>query len=320
MVAEEVDRFQPDVVISANTPLEAQAILWKSCRRRRIRHIYWVQDLLGIAIRKILKEKLSLPGDLIGRYYERLEQSLLKQSDNLILICEDFVPIISAWGVPSEKLHVIENWAPLEQANLPGQDALPAKDNPWSREQQIHDKFCVLYTGTMGMKHNPKLLLGLALHYEKDERFRVVVVAEGVAAAWLSKEMQQRDLKNLIVYPLQTDNLPYVLATADVLAALLETSASLYSVPSKVLTYLSAAKPLLLAVPAQNLASRIVLDHHAGLVVPPTDGEAFIQVVAALYPDDSLRAEMGRNARAYAESHFDIETITSRFERILQRN
>ena len=43
-----------------------------------------------------------------------------------------------------------------------------------------------------------------------------------------------------------------VLASADVLVALLESDAGAYSVPSKVLTYLAAGRPILGAIPAEK--------------------------------------------------------------------
>jgi hypothetical protein len=55
-----------------------------------------------------------------------------------------------------------------------------------------------------------------------------------------------------------------VLATADVLVALLESSAGIFSVPSKVLAYLCAARPLLASMPKENLAARTIERAGAG--------------------------------------------------------
>jgi glycosyltransferase involved in cell wall biosynthesis len=85
-----------------------------------------------------------------------------------------------------------------------------------------------------------------------------------------------------------------------------------------VLTYLCAGRPLLLAVPPENLAAKIVSKNRAGLVVPPTDTVAFVKAADCLLHDEALRAELGANARRYAETHFNIETITDSFESTLR--
>ncbi|HEX8386050.1 MAG TPA: hypothetical protein VF576_07700, partial [Rubricoccaceae bacterium] len=111
--------------------------------------------------------------------------------------------------------------------------------------------------------------------------------------------------------------MPDAMAAADVLAAVLEPDAGVFSVPSKVLAYLCGARPVLLAVPPENLAARIVAREGAGLVVAPDDHAGFLAAAEALFADGDLRATMGRNARAYAESAFPIAAIADRMERVL---
>jgi len=108
------------------------------------------------------------------------------------------------------------------------------------------------------------------------------------------------------------------LGSADVLVAILEPDAGVFCVPSKVLSYLCAGRPVLLAVPAENLVSRIVVEHDAGLVVEPTDLAGFRAAALRLAESPQLREQAGAAARHYAESHFDIDHIADRFERILR--
>ncbi len=100
--------------------------------------------------------------------------------------------------------------------------------------------------------------------------------------------------------------------------ALLEPDAGVFSVPSKVLSYLCAARPVLLAVPPENLAARIVSRNNAGRVVEPTDTAGFLAAAGELLGDEDLRGRLGTDARAYAEATFDLERIADEFERILR--
>jgi len=115
------------------------------------------------------------------------------------------------------------------------------------------------------------------------------------------------------------EDYPDILGAADVLVALLEPTAGTFSVPSKVLSYLCAGRPVLAAIPPENLAARTIERAGAGLVVPSTDEEAFLVAAKQLLTDGALRVAAGRRARAYAESTFDTETITDQFQDVIER-
>ncbi|MEM1042031.1 MAG: glycosyltransferase family 4 protein [Bacteroidota bacterium] len=300
--------FQPDVVLSANTPLDAQRTLLDASRAAGARFVYWVQDLIGWAAERLLREKVPLVGGAVGSHYARMERALLAESDALVLVSEDFydaVPEIRRH--PSA--HVIPIWAPL--------DAVPVRprDNAWAEAQGFREgALRFVYAGTLGLKHNPALLLNLAHRIPHE----VVVVSQGAGIEWLRERKEIESVKNLRLLPFQPfEDLPDVLGAADVLVAILTPDAGVFSVPSKVLTYLCAGRPLLLAVPSKNQAAQIVTEHEAGLVVGPKNNRGFLNAGAELGPDAARREQMGANARTYAERHFDIEPITDRFEGIL---
>ncbi len=311
-VIQQISEFRPEVVISANTPLDAQSQMLKYCHAHGIRFVYWLQDLIGIATYRILSEKLALPGRIIGNYYIRLERSLLQKSDAIVSITEDFREVLEGLQVRKDHIHVIENWAPLSEVPL------FSKKNAWSIEHGLAENICLIYSGTLGMKHNPELLLELARSFRDQQNIKVVVISEGRKIDWLQEQQREEGLNNLLLLPFQPFSaVPQVLATADVLMAILEESAGIYSVPSKVLTNLCIGRPLLLSVPLENLSARIVAGNCAGLVISPNDVDGFVKAAKRLVEDDKLRQEMGRNARSYAENHFDIEKITDRFETVL---
>ena len=311
-VAAEAERLAPDWVISGNTPTEAQAVLANRCRSRGIGFVSWVQDFYGIAVDKLVRRKLPLIGAAVGAYYKRMDRRVLRQSDRIVVITEDFRPMLDRMHVERERVAVIENWAPLEE--LP----LMPRTNAWSREQALCDSFCFLYSGTLGMKHNPALLLELALRHRDDAGVRVVVISEGLGARWLDARKAEHGLDNLVLLPFQPfERMPEVLASADVLVAILEPDAGVFSVPSKVLTYLCAGKPLLAAMPRENLAARTITSAGAGVVVAPHDVSAFVAAGDAFKHDRVSREVAGASARAYAERTFDIGAITDAFERTL---
>ena len=310
-VVAKIGEFRPDAVISANSPLDAQIHIQAACKRAKVPHVFWLQDLNGVATHLLLKDKIPVAGALAGRYYMRLEERLLRASDAVVAISQDFAELLKPMGLREDAVHVIQNWAPL-----PDVPVMP-KANAWSAAKGLDQTFNFVYSGTLGMKHNPGLLLALANAFKDRPDVRMVVISEGPGRKWL--EANKGDAANLLLMDYQPfKDVPLVLGSADVVVAILDPGAGVISVPSKVSTYMCASRAMVLAVPGANLASRLVQSHEMGLVANPEDAPAFVAAAERLYADASLRERMGANARAYAEREFDVETISGRFEAIFR--
>jgi colanic acid biosynthesis glycosyl transferase WcaI len=314
-VARFITEWKPDAVLSGNTPTETQEPISRAATAGNGRFYYWLQDFYSLAVDQILRRKIPVAGAWIGAWYRHLDRRQFQRSSQIIAITEDFAPILTReFGVDEHRISVVPNWAVIE--DIP---SLP-KDNPWSRRHSLHDKFVFLYSGTIGMKHNPALLLELARRNAQNPDVRVVVVSEGIGAEWLRKEAAAAKLSNLLILPYQPfADLPSVLASGDVLVGILEENAGTFSVPSKTLSYLCAERPLLLAIPPANLAARIVRENNAGLTVPSADMEGFIAAASTLRDDPESCAAMGRNARTYAEFTFPIGKTAAIFAEILTK-
>jgi colanic acid biosynthesis glycosyl transferase WcaI len=307
ILANKIRSIHPDVVISGNTTLDVQAKAQNECHNLNIKFIFWVQDYISIAIRKFIKNKII--GTIASWYYDKLEAKLLINSNAVILISEDFREETKRWNVPDKNLYVIPNWAPIDE--LP----VVPKENQWSIRHNLNKTFNIIYSGTLGLKHNPKLMLDLAKYFKNYNEVRIVVISEGLGSDYLLDKKQKENLNNLILLKYQAfEELPNTLGTADILIAILEKEAGRFSVPSKVLSYLCTNRALLLSVPSENLSSRIVNTNNAGIVVDPEDTDAFIKAAEEMMRDKELRISMAANGRRYAEQTFNIEKIADKFE------
>jgi colanic acid biosynthesis glycosyl transferase WcaI len=310
VLARRIRAFAPDVVVSANSPLDAQEAARAASHRTGALFVFWIQDVYSVAVERTLRRRAPLIGPLVARRFTRLEQRTLRASDAVVAITADFVPILTRWGVAAERITVIENWAPLD-------DIRPsAKDNGWSRMHGLADKRVLMYSGTLGLKHDPGVFLALATGLADNADVRVVVISEGLGADWLRE--RSADHPNLVLLPFQPfEAMSRVLASGDILVAVLEPEAGVFSVPSKVLSYLAAGRPILGTMPADNLAARIVQRAAAGHIVAPGDTKGLVAAAQELVADPEACRVAGENARAYAEATFDLQRITDRFEAVM---
>ncbi|MDB5586551.1 MAG: glycosyltransferase family 4 protein [Devosia sp.] len=302
---------RPDVVLSANAPIEVQEHLLTACRTLGAAFVFWVQDIHAEAIERIIGKKNDVLGRLVGAYYRRKEARVLRDSDGVVVIAEAFRDVLAGprWGLDVSHMVVIENWA-----NIADMPSLP-RDNVWVQENMREGRHRVVYSGTLARKHNPGLLLELARKLDAD----VYLFSQGSGADLVRDAASAEGLDNVIVRPwVSVEDLPSMLAGADIALAIIEADAGVFSVPSKVLSYLAAGQPILASIPEQNLAAVTVAREGAGLVAAPGDIEALVQYARALLEQPELRARMGRAGRAYAEKAFDIDLISARFELILR--
>lgn len=309
-VGAHLERSRPDVVISGNTPTEAQTGLVAACKGVNSAFVYWVQDFYSVAATKLLSKKYGKLGEAVGAYYRWLERKQFRDAQRVVAITQDFVPLASDWAGSKDKVVVVENWGAL--GDIPQRP----RRNSWAEEFGLNQDFVFLYAGTLGLKHNPDFMVELARRMAG--RARVVIAGQGLGVNRVLEQKAALGLDNLSVLPVQPfERLPDMLGAGDVLVSVIEQDAGIFSVPSKVQSYMCAGRPVLLAAPSQNLAARVVTREAAGLVTESDDLEGFIEMAERLYADSALRQTLGANGRAFAERAYEVSAIANQFEVIL---
>ncbi|RQW04876.1 glycosyltransferase WbuB, partial [candidate division KSB1 bacterium] len=295
-VADIIRQKKPDVLISADTPLDAQAQIARACGQVNCEFIYWLQDILSMATHSVLSQKFGMAGRCIGRYYHHMEKRLLRSAASVITIAEEFAAILANWGIEDARVSVIPNWAPI--ATIPQK----SKVNSFSLEHGLADRFVVLYAGTMGMKQSPEIVVTAARALLQQQNIVFLVVSDGVGMDYLAEKKASWQLDNLILLPLQPfERLADVLASADAGLVLLDPDAGSFCVPSKVWSIYCSSRAAVLVVPEHNLAARVTKNIEAGIVLSPENSQKLAETILFLQSNPEIRQRMGENGRAYAE-------------------
>lgn len=297
--------FTPHVVISGNSPVPVQQHIQQACANQRIRFVYWLQDIYSA--RAPRAETRPYDWERIVR----CEKATLLSSDAVVAIAEPFADFVRQCGVQPERIAVIENWAPLAEMECDSDDWAPARPYRSSGEPIF------LYSGTLDDRHGADLLVRLAKACDARNAGVLFVVSEGSGRRAL-ESARALGIRRLQLYDFQPyGHVPRMFAAADVLLAGLSTDAGQMSVPSKVLAYLCAGRPVLAAIPSTNRAAQLLAEIGAGRVVSPDDPDEYVEAAFALLADPARRQRMGNAGRQYARRAFAIEPIADRFEEIL---
>jgi colanic acid biosynthesis glycosyl transferase WcaI len=209
---------------------------------------------------------------------------------------------------------VIPNWVDTDFLT-----PLP-KDNPVSRKYGLHDKFVMMYSGTISISSNRALehVLEAAAALREDKDVVFVIVGEGLKKAELQKRAVELGTDNVRFLPFQPyEDLPRLLASSDVLLVPLDKEKAQMSVPSKLYNFLAAGRPVLGLAPPDSEVAALIRGTGCGEVVPPDDIPKIGEMILRMKGDPGARREMASNARRYVVGNFSRKMIMDRYEALL---
>ncbi len=220
---------------------------------------------------------------------------------------------IIARGISKEKVNVVPFW-------LDGRKIQPGpRNNAWRRAQGIApETFVALYAGTIGYISGAEVLIEAARHLRAREDILLLCVGEGPVKERLQETAAQLGLKNIRFLPFQPSGaLDEVLASAGVGLVTLLPEAGKTSIPSKVLGYLAAGRPVIASVAPESDTAKMIRLGACGRVAACGDAAALALAIKEFADDPEMSVELGRRGRMYFEQVFDRGTCVRAYERLL---
>ncbi len=284
---------RPDVVVALTDPPIIGLIGWAAARRTGARFVFLCQDIFP-EVANLLEDFRS---DRINRVLEAVNRFLLRRADRIIALGETMKRrLVEGKGADAEKIAVIHNWADSELLT-PG-----PKDNPFSREHGLQDRFVVLHAGNIGLSQNLDSLLDVASALPE---VTFVFIGDGVRKKPLQDQAARRGLGNVRFFPYQPrERMRETYATADVFLVSLKRGLAGYIVPSKLYGILAAGRPYVAAVEEDSEVASITRENECGMLVAPGDVGGMIHEISRLFRDRDLARRLGENARG-AAAQFD---------------
>lgn len=297
-----------DAVLAICPLLQSGLIPAFLARRQKIPFIFHIQDLQLDAARELA----MIRQPLLFACLERLERFLFIRAEAVTTISRAMAARIKDKGVPPERVHLLPNWADLEEIR-PG-----SRKNVFRRELGLKDEVIVLYAGNMGEKQGLEIILEAASRTRHIPNLRYFLVGEGAARARLRDLASQLSLDYVSFLPLQSpERFPLLLASADIHLVIQRHKASDLVMPSKLGNILAAGRSFIATALPDTELGRVTLESQAGLLVPPEDVGALAQGIKDLARDQQRRKKMGSKARKFAEEQLRRDKIMASWEDLL---
>lgn len=310
-VAGLLTRHSFDVILCTNgsffTGISAAVI----GRPWRIPFVYNVQDLYP----ETPIEAGQLHNQWVITTLEWIERLMYRLAAHITVITPSFREhLLSAKGVPAEKVSVIPNFVDTEFIR-----PLP-KVNDFSRRLGLADKFVISHAGNIGYVYDLETMLDAAALLKSEKKILFLIVGDGVAKPRLERKAKALGLENVRFLPFQPyEDLPWLRAASDVQVSLYRHGAANYSMPSKIYEIMASGRPLLASADMRSDVWNLVEATQCGLCIEPENPEQLAEAVLTLYRDPSLRDAMGQRGRQHAERNYSKQVVISRYDELLQR-
>ena len=64
-----LENYNPDIIISANTPTDAEKKIVSFAAKKKIPFIFWLKDIRTLAVFPVLSDRFGFLGQMVGKYY-----------------------------------------------------------------------------------------------------------------------------------------------------------------------------------------------------------------------------------------------------------
>jgi len=184
---------------------------------------------------------------------------------------------------------------------------MPAEADPEMRHTiaGADVEFLVLYTGSMGAKQGLENVVHACEYLRGERGLRVVLAGDGPARPGIENAIARSGLTNVRTADLQpVDYFVRMLAAADLLLINQREDVVDSVVPSKLIHYMAAGRPILAAVNKASVAAQLINEAGSGIVVLPQEPTHLADAIRDLRREPDLRAKLARRGRDYAEQRY----------------
>lgn len=303
---------RPDVIIATSPQLLVGLAGWWIAFSRQVPFVFEVRDLWPESLAAV---GVGSEDSLLHHTLAAIARFLYEHADRIVVVTPAFKDrLIEDWRVPAEKISIIENGVETEVfAPAPASATLDLR-----KQLNVEGKFLVSYIGTMGNAHGLETLLNAASqlqHQNHDVLF--LLLGEGAEKDRIRSLAQSRGLTNVQFLDQQPrEKIPAFIAASDACLVLLKKTDIFKTViPTKMLEFMSCARPVILGVDGQ--ARQIVEEASAGVAIEPENPDALAAAVQRLHENRELGRAMGQKGREYIVKNFSRASTAQKYLKVL---
>jgi glycosyltransferase involved in cell wall biosynthesis len=299
---------RPDLVLCMTDPPIVGDVGLVVARAKRAPLLVISEDVFP----EIATQLGRLTNPILVRVLARLVSLYLRRADAIVAIGDRMRERLLAKGAPAERVTVIPNW--VDTTAITPQP----RDNAWSREKGLHDRFVVMHSGNVGHAQNLDTLVAATTFLRDLDELIVPVIGFGARSAEIEALARRVGADRLRFFEYQPrEVLSESLSAAHVHYVGLARGLSGYVVPSRLYGILAAGRPVLVAADEDSETARLVREVGCGIVLPPDRPELVAQAIREAHDGAHDLEAMGRRGREYVVAEADRSVAVERYRSVV---
>jgi glycosyltransferase involved in cell wall biosynthesis len=295
-------------ILSPSPPLSIGFISILIAKIKRAKSVYNVQEIYP----DLLINHQNLNSPFIINILKRLEKFVYNYSNAVTTIDDIFYSIILPRFKDPKKLHIIPNFVDTDLYRpLKNDYKLPSvfgKDN---------GKIKFLYAGNIGFFQDWDPILFAAKELS-NENLEFWIIGEGVQKLNLEKEVKNRDLKNILIFPYQNrEHMPSIINYGDVHFISINPKMEENGFPSKIYTIMACAKPLIVITGEKSPLFNFFKNKDCAELITNNRNINFTNSIKKFINNEKLRVEFGNNGFNEIIKNFTKEAIVNKYVLLL---
>ncbi len=309
---------KPQVIFITSPPLGLSVAGMALSRLWGVPYVFHVEDLQPDAA---LDLGMLPASGRIARSLYALERAAYRRAALVSTLNEGMRSRICAKGIEPNKVVLSSGWPEPALFGIPVADG----GQEFRRSLGLEGRFLVVHIGNMGVKQGLGVILDAAQRTIHNSQIIYLLVGDGAMRESLEVRAHDMALPNLRLLPLQaTGVFQDMLAAADVCLLTQQKTVGDIVFPSKVMTLLASARPVIASINLSSEVARVLNESGAGVIVHPEDPTALSKAIVILCGDRQRRLAMAESGRAYALKHWrssqTLQIMENRLQELVDRS
>lgn len=242
------------------------------------------------------------------KLYACLDSFLIKYASKIIAVSDEIASEMSALGIPSNKLVVIDNGVQLNRFS-------GDKRNDALRQSFGIDEGCRIIATVASLteeKGHSHLIQAAHSVISSFPKTRFLFIGDGPKRHQLEKKVSELGLEQKIIFAGSRQDVPQILSMTDlfVLPSLKE------GLPMALLEALAASLPVV----ATNVGAipKVIEDGHSGVLVQPGDAKELAKAIMDLLANPQKANRLAKNAHRKVKQQFSSERMAEKYIDVYQ--
>ena len=292
-----------DAVYVNSWPIFAIGFVGLACKIRGFKVVSAVQDLYP---ESLVAQKRIRKGGLVYRSLFLLDKMSVRLMNKLLVISPSFKSAyVNGRGMEDDNVILFNNWM-----NLSSFKGIDVKDARILLAEDygvdLGEEFVTVYGGNIGIASG---IYEFVERWSKLNNSGIFLLAgAGSELEKIRKFIKENNLESnfRILSPWPDGASEAVLSSADILALPIAEGQESASVPSKMISYMYCARPILMLTDNYSLPAQVLKDSSAGFIVDHSeDLQLAYNQITALSEDELIG--LGKSGKNYAKENYSFE-------------